>query len=176
MQNKEFNVTWERLTFFETLKFLVETSNIAAYLHSSFKSVLEKYEIAEDRIVNLDFDKVKVREIIGVNFEDVENKEDVFYVRIKFCKFDREEFNGQDREERIRKVLNYKGYSNNDIRRISYRKYWSNSEDLVWVAEVRDETYNGFDPDESYSARGYESSLMSQIEEILGFQVIISFV
>lgn len=176
MQNKEFNVTWERLTFFETLKFYVETNNIIKYLNSSLKKVLEEYEIDEDRIVNLDCDKARVREIIGVNFDDVENKQNVFFIRIKFCKFDREELKGMETKERIRTVLNYKGYLDSNIRKISYRKYWSNSEELVWVAEVRDEKYNGFDPDESYSARGYESCIMNQIEEILGFQVIISFV
>ena len=133
MQNKEFNVTWERLTFFETLKFYVETENILEYLKSSFKTLLEEYEIDAERIVNLDFDKAKIREIIGVNFDEVNNKENVFFVRIKYCKFNRDELKGLNEEERIRKVLNYKGYSDNDIRKISYRKYWSNSNEQVWV-------------------------------------------
>lgn len=176
MPNKEFNVIWERLTFFDTLKFYVETSNVIKYLNSSLEKVLEEYEIDEDRIVNIDIDKVKIRELIGVNFDDVQNKENVFFVRIKFCKFDRAELNDLNEEDRIRTVLKYKGYSDSDIRKISYRKYWSNSEELVWVAEVSDKTYDSFYPDESYSARGYESSIMNQIEEILGFVVIISFV
>jgi hypothetical protein len=176
MQNKEFNVTWERLTFFETLSFFVETKNIVEYLKTSFEIVLQEYEIDEDRIVNLDFDKVKIRTIIGVNFEDVENQENVFLVKVKFCKFDREKLNDQNQENRIRTVLNYKGYSDSDIRGILYRKYWSNSDELVWVAEVRDEIYNNFTLDESYSAREYESDIMSQIEDILGFQVVLSFI
>lgn len=176
MQNKEFNVTWEKLTFFDTLKFFVETTNVFGYLNTSLEQVLEEYGIEPDKIVNLDIDKFNIRKIVGINFDCVENKENVFFVRIKFCKFNKAELEGMETQEKIRTVLKYQGYADSDIRKISYMKYWSNSEELVWVADVRDETYNSFYPDEDYSARGYESSLMSQIEEVLGFVVVINFV
>lgn len=176
MQNKEFNVTLERLTFFDILKFFVETNNVVEYLRTSLKIVLKEYEIDENSIVNLDIDKVNIRERIGINFEDVESKENVFLVRVKFCKINREELKDLNQEEKIRRILNYNGYSDNDIKKISYRQYWSNCKELVWVAEVRDETYNDFTPDESYSARNYESSIINEINEVLGFKVIISFV
>ena len=79
-----------------------------------------------------------------------------------------------DKLEQIRFALKLLGYTDANIRSIKYRKYWYNSNELVWVADIYDPNYD-FDPDESYSARGYESRVMYAIEEALGFPVIVDF-
>lgn len=165
MQNNEFKVTREERTFFDTLKFFITTDNIIEYMRSSLKTVLEMYDICEERVTDISFK----------NVSEV-NEKTKFSVTIKFCKVDRAELNSMEIEERIRTVLKQMGYNENDIRKISYKKYWSNSDKMVWVAKVYDEEYNSYDLDESYSARGYESGIMNTIEEILGFLVIIDFI
>lgn len=164
MQNDEFKVTREERIFFDTLKFSIFTDNIIEYMRSSLKEFLEMYDICEDRVTDISFKNIsKV------------NEETKFLVEIKFCKVDRAELNSMEIEERIRTVLKQMGYSDNNIRNITYRKYWSNSDEKVWVARVYDKQYNDYDPDELYAAREHESGIVNAIKEILGFLVIIDF-
>lgn len=174
MQNEEFNVLYEKRKIFDFLKFYVAPSEgIIKYLSSSLKDMLKEYQVAEENVVNFNIQKINPDEILGLNFNADENFNDVFRIEIKFCKISRAELNAMKKEDRIRAVLNHIGYSDRDILYISYKKYWSNSDEKVWVARVIDNHYNDLDDDEVYAKGEYSSGIIGIIHEILNILVIV---
>ena len=163
MNNNEFNIQRKDRTFFTTISFTLQNGNLINCFSSEIKDVIKEYSISEEKIVDIHLSKVEQK-----------NNECCVSVSIKYCKFDPYELKAMDKLEQIRFALKLLGYTDANIRSIKYRKYWSNSNELVWVADIYDPNYD-FDPDESYSARGYESRVMNAIEEALGFLVIVDF-
>ena len=97
-------------------------------------------------------------------------------VEIDYYKFNPEELKAKPVEEQIHTVLIQMGYSEGDIRRIEYRKFWSNSDEKVWVAEVYDESYNeALNEPDSYVIREVYGSLMKTAGKALGFTLYFDF-
>ena len=107
-----------------------------------------------------------------MHFKKLDQKEkEILWISITYCKLKIHELCSMKKASSIRIVLNYMGYSNDDIKRIEY----STSQN-AWVAKVYDADYD-FDQDEVVlSAREYEESTQNMIEEVLGFRVILEFV
>ena len=162
MQNNLLKVTRERGKLFNTLTFLVQTDNIVTYMCSSLRDVLVKFGIPEVRIKDICFKKI-------------ENNKDIFSITIKYLKTSMVKFKSNDKVGLIRTALKCMGYSDADIKSIYYRKYWSNSEKKIWVVTLYDSDYD-FSPDASYSESSYSLSIIKELEEFLGFEVIIHFI
>lgn len=97
-------------------------------------------------------------------------------IEIDYCKFSPEALKAKPVDEQIRTVLIQMGYSESDIHRISYRKFWSNSNEKVWVADVYDKDYDeALDEPDSYGTREISNSLMRTAEKVLGFKLYFSF-
>ena len=97
-------------------------------------------------------------------------------VEIDYYKFNPEELKAKPVEEQIHTVLIQMGYSESSIRRIVYRKFWSNSDSKVWVAEVYDENYNeALNESDSYGTREISGSLMKTAEKALDFTLYFDF-
>lgn len=163
MNNNEFNIQQKERTFFSTISFNVPSGSSINYLCSVIQEVIKEYSIAEDRIIDIHF------------FKTEQKGKELKSVSIKYCKFNSYELKTMDKEEQIRFVLKMMGYSDRNIKSVTYRKYWSNSDELVWVAVISDPNYN-FDQDESFSARNYEMSVRNKIKKVLGFLVIVDFI
>ena len=163
MNNNEFNIQRKEDTFFTTLMFCIPDQSLTTCLSSVLEDVIKKYSLPEQSIIDIHFFKT-------------EQKEQKFIsVVIKYCKFNPYELKALDALKQIRFVLKFMGYADKDIKSIKYKKYWSNSNDLVWVAVVSDPNYN-FDPDEAYSERSYKMGICNAIKEVLGFLVLVDFV
>ncbi len=164
MKIKDFEISREETDLYVTLSFFVPTyiyqSNTISNMCFFIKKILEEYNIFENNIDNIVFERVK------------SNKLGQIVVKIKYYKMDILELNSINEIERIRKVLNYMGYTNENIKKITKEKSKSNNE--YWLAIVYDSNYD-FDPDESFSARDYEIHKNKQISDILGFTVNIRF-
>ncbi len=97
-------------------------------------------------------------------------------VEIDYYKFNPEELKAKPVEEQIHTVLIQMGYSERSIRRIEYRKFWSNWDTKVWGAEVYDENYNeALNEPDSYGTREVSGSLMTIAEKALGFTLYFDF-
>ena len=164
MQHTELNVTRKDNKLFTTLNFTVNAYSIADYLQTSFQEFLSRFEISRENITYIHFEKLK------------QNGKDTISVTIKYCNINLNELALMDDETKIKTVLKHMGYTDSDIKSILYQKYSSNSNELFWIASIRDKYYNDFQPDESYSAHNYYTSIHNAIHEVLGFVVKINFV
>lgn len=162
MNENEYCIQQENGAFFTTISFTLQNGNLINCLSSEIHDIIKKYSISEERIIDIHLSKV-------------EKNDEVVSVSIKYCKFDPYKLKAMEKSEQIRFALNLMGYTDANIKSISLKKYWSNSNELVWVAVISDSNYS-FDPDESYSARGYVQSVMNGIKEALGFLVIVDFI
>ena len=162
MKNNEFDIQRKEGTFYTTLSFFIPDEIFTKCVSSVLEDVIKKYSLPEENIVDVQFSKT------------VQKEQKLISVVIKYCNFNLYELENLDNEEQIRFVLKFMGYADKDIKSISYRKYWSNSNELVWVATVSDSNHN-FDLDESFCQRDYEVSIRSAIESVLNFRVIIDF-
>jgi len=103
-------------------------------------------------------------------------KKQMVSVEIDYYKFNPEELKAKPVEEQIHTVLIQMGYSESAIRRIEYRKFWSNSDAKVWVAEVYDGNYNeSLNEPDSYGTREVSGSLMKTAEKALDFTLYFDF-
>ena len=103
-------------------------------------------------------------------------KKQMVSVEIDYYKFNPEELKAKPVEEQIHTVLIQMGYSESAIRRIEYRKFWSNSDAKVWVAEVYDENYNeALNEPDSYGTREVSGSLMETAKKALDFTLYFDF-
>jgi len=103
-------------------------------------------------------------------------KKQMVSVEIDYYKFNPEELKAKPVEEQIHTVLIQMGYSESAIRRIEYRKFWSNSDAKVWVAEVYDGNYNeSLNEPDSYGTREVSGSLMETAEKALDFTLYFDF-
>ena len=162
MKNNEFDIQRKENTFYTTLSFFIPDENLTTCVSSLLEDVIKKYSLPEENIVDVQFSKT------------IQKEQKLISVVIKYCNFNLYELENLDNEEQIRFVLKFMGYADKDIKSISYRKYWSNSNELVWVATVSDSNHN-FDLDESFCQRDYEGSIQSAINSVLNFRVIIDF-
>ena len=149
--------------FYTTLSFSICEESITTCFSSVLEEIMEQYSVPEENIVDAQFTRT------------YEKGQKRISVKIKYCNFDIQEFETLDDAKQIRFVLKLIGYADKDIKSISYKKYWSNSNDLVWVATVSDSNHN-FYPDESFSERDYELRIQAAIRGVLNFQVIVDFV
>ncbi len=163
MNNNEFNIQRKEDTFFTTLSFFIPDESLTTCVSSILEDVIKKYSIPEQSIMDIHF------------FKTEQEGQKLISVVIKYCKFNPYELKTLDEAEQIRFALKFMGYADKNIKSISYRKYWSNSNELVWVVVVSDPNYD-FDPDESLSARGYEMKIYNDIKKVLGFSVHVDFV
>ena len=162
MNNIESNIQRKESTFFTTLSLFIPDENLVTCVSSVLQEVIKKYSIPEQNIVDIQASRINQKE------------QKLMSVEIKYCNFDPQELEALDKAEKIRFALKIMGYKDNDIKSISYRKYWDNSDEVVWVARVYDPNYD-FDPDESYCERNFISMKQSAIEGALGFAVILEF-
>jgi hypothetical protein len=103
-------------------------------------------------------------------------KKHMVSVEIDYYKFNPEELKAKPVEEQIHTVLIQMGYSESAIRRIEYRKFWSNSDAKVWVADVYDENYNeALNEPDSYGTREVSGLLMKTAEKVLDFTLYFDF-
>lgn len=103
-------------------------------------------------------------------------KKQMISVEIDYYKFNPEELKAKPVEEQIHTVLIQMGYSESAIRRIEYRKFWSNSNAKVWVADVYDENYiEALNEPDSYATREISGSLMETAEKALDFKLYFDF-
>ena len=103
-------------------------------------------------------------------------KKQMVSVEIDYYKFNPEELKAKPVEEQIHTVLIQMGYSERSIRRIEYRKFWSNCDTKVWVAELYDRNYNeALNEPDSYGTREVSGSLMTTAEKALGFTLYFDF-
>jgi len=163
MNNNEFNIQRKEDTFFTTLSFFIPDEILTTCVSSILEDVIKKYSLPEQSIIDIHF------------FKTEQKGQKLISVVIKYCKFNPYELKALDEAEQIRFALKFMGYADKDIKSISYKKYWSNSNELVWVAVVSDSNYD-FDPDESLSARDYEMKIYNDIKKVLGFSVHVDFV
>lgn len=161
--NNELNIQRKEGIFFTTLSFRIPDENLVSCASSVLQEVIKKYSLPEQRIVDIRFSKIN---------EEVQK---FISVVIEYCNFDPHELENLDKAEQIRFVLKFMGYTDDKIKDISYRKYWSNSNELIWVARVSDPNYD-FDPDESYSERDYSNAVHFSIKSVLNFRVIVDFI
>lgn len=164
MAYQEFDVTLKEETFFNTITFLVDTTDCIAYAHTSLERLLERYSILQNNIKSINIEKVE------------KNNRQLLLVTIKYSTIDTFELQSMNDEEKIRAVLNHMGFAEHDIKNITYkRKSKFNLSEFIWCVRLYDENYD-FAPDESFSARDYEIHMHKKLREILGFDVEINFI
>ncbi len=163
MNNNEFNIQRKEDTFFATLSFFIPDASLTTCVFSIIEDVIKKYSIPEQSIMDIHF------------FKTEQEGQKLISVVIKYCKFNPDELKALGEAEQIRFVLKFMGYADKDIKSISYKKYWSNSNELIWVAVVSDLNYPS-DPDETFSAKDYEMKIFNDIKKVLGFSVHVNFV
>lgn len=164
MVYREFDITLKEETFFNTLSFFVDTTDFIEYTQTSVKSLLEHYSILQGNVRSITIEKVE------------KNNEQLLFVAIKYSTIDTFELETLKDEDKIRAVLNHMGYTDGDIKNITYkRKSKFNLSEFIWCVRLYDENYD-FAPDESFSARDYEIHMHKKLREILGFDVEINFI
>ena len=163
MENNIFNIHQEKNAFYTTLSFVVFDKDFTTCMSSVFGDMMKQYSISEDNIVDAKFSRIDQKSKKGISVE------------IKYYNFDIHELEKLDEAEKIRFALNFMGYPDENIKDISYKKYWSNSNELEWVAKVSDPNHK-FDIDESYCERDYELNVHNAIYSVLHFNVYIDFV
>lgn len=165
MKFNDFEISREETNLYVILEFCIPIhgyeSNINATMWLFVQNILDEYNISQNNIDNIIFERLK------------SDKKGQVLVKIKYYKMDILELNSMNKRERIRKVLNYMGYANEDIKDITKEKERYNDE--CWIATVHDLDYD-FNPDESFSARDYEISKNKEISDVLGFTVNIEFI
>lgn len=164
MSKENLKVTRKSGVFYDTLTIenKVKVKDVSDYLYSTIKEITEDCDIPEKNIQQVHFDVVR------------KNSEEKIVLMVRYAKIDLEEFRKLDNSSQLRKALNYTGYNNERIKSIEYRKYWSNSNEKIWVATVYN-TNNRFDPDEMYAEGEYYASISNTIAEILDFKFVIDF-
>lgn len=164
MAYNEFDVTLKEEAFFNTITFFVDTTDFIAYARTSIERLLERYSILQNNVKSINIEKVE------------KNNRQILLVTIKYSTIDTFELQPMKDEEKIRTVLNHMGFTDNDIKSITYkRKSKFNLSEFIWCIRLYDENYD-FSPDESFSARDYEIHMHKKLSEILGFDVEINFI
>lgn len=164
MAYQEFDVTLKEEIFFNTLSFYVDTTDFIAYVHTSLEKLLERYSILQGNVKGIDIEKI-----------DKDNQQ-LLFISIKYSTIDTFELETLKDEDKIRAVLNHMGFTDGDIKNITYkRKSKFNLSEFIWCVRLYDENYD-FAPDESFSARDYEIHMHKKLREILGFDVEINFI
>ena len=163
MKSREIDIQRKAGLFYTTLSFTIPDENLATCTSSVLEYIVKKYSVPEQNIVDVQFSKITVEGKILLS------------VVIKYCNYNSYELEALDEKEQIRFILKFMGYTDKAINDISYKKYWADSNDLVWVIKLSDPNYD-FDPDESLCERDYTNSIRSAIENALGFDVIVEFI
>lgn len=163
MDQSEFNIQREEGSLFSTLIFSIPNKQLNTSIPALLEYVINTYSIIETSIVDIHISRTR------------KNAQNLFSLVIKYCNFNLSELQSLKEADKIRFVLNLMGYSDSNIKSISYKKYWANSDKLVWVATVYDSNYD-FDADESYCARDYEVRIRSDIKNAIGLSVIVDFI
>lgn len=164
MAYNEFNVSLKEDDFFNTLTFYIHTTDFIAYASTSLQSLFERYSISQNDIKSINIEKVE------------RNGEQLLFATIKYSTLDTLELQSLKDEEKIIAVLKHLGFTEQDIKNISYkRKSQFNLSEFICCVRLYDENYD-FAPDESFSARDYEISMHKKLREILGFDLEINFI
>lgn len=163
MNNNEFNIQRKEDTFFTTLSFSIHDEIFNTSVSSVLENVIKKYSLPEQSIIDIHL------------FKTEQEGQKLISVVIKYCKFNPYELKALNEIEQIKFILKFMGYTDKDIIGISYEKIYSNSDELVWVAELSNPNYK-FDPDEYLSARDFEMQICSDIKNALGFLVHVKFI
>ena len=137
-------------------------NSVSATVNNLVKRIVDEKHLDEYLIRELSTHYIREKQMVSVE--------------IDYYKFNPEELKAKPVEEQIHTVLIQMGYSESAIHRIEYRKFWSNWDDKVWVAEVYDENYNeALNEPDSYSASEVSGSLMGTAEKALGFTLYFDF-
>ena len=162
MEHLEYDITLDEGTFFNTLSFSVQNTNILSYLHSSLVKLLNKHSISE-------------RSIKDIRCARISNKSNEYFrITIKYCNIPMINLQGLNEERKIRIALKHMGFSDHDIRNIAYRQN-SKPKKFGWHVTLHDSNHD-FDPDESFSERDYEIRMCKKLREVLGFEIDINYV
>lgn len=136
--------------------------SVSAIANNLVKRIVDEKHLDEYLIRELSTHYIRIKQIVSV--------------KIDYYKFNPEELKAKPVEEQIHTVLIQMGYSESAIRRIEYRKFWSNSDAKVWVAEVYDENYNeALNEPDSYGTREISGSLMKTAAKALDFTLYFDF-
>ena len=163
MHRKEIKQREDTFFINYTLVGKVDKKNsVSATVNNLLKRIVDEKHLDEYLIRELSTHYIRNKQMVSVE--------------IDYYKFNPEELKAKPVEERIHTVLIQMGYSEGDIRRIEYRKFWSNSDEKVWVAEVYDESYNeALNEPDSYVIREVYGSLMKTAGKALGFTLYFDF-
>ena len=142
------------------------------FINYTLVGQVEKKDSVSAIVDEKHLDEYLIRELITHYIR----KKQMVSVEIDYYKFNPEELKAKPVEEQIHTVLIQMGYSESAIRRIEYRKFWSNLDAKVWVAEVYDENYNeALNEPDSYGTREVSGSLMETAEKVLDFTLYFDF-
>lgn len=116
--------------------------------------------------------------ISSISYKNIFNKDgklEKTIVHIKYFRIDLCELRAKPKTEQIRFVLNEMVYEDSAIKEIQYRKFYANSDELIWVVSIIDKDFD-YGPDESYSEREHRNLISGRMYEVLEFkfQLIIS--
>ena len=163
MHRKEIKQREDTFFINYTLVGKVDKKNsVSATVNNLLKRIVDEKHLDEYLIRELSTHYIREKQMVSVE--------------IDYYKFNPEELKAKPVEEQIHTVLIQMGYSEGDIRRIEYRKFWSNSDEKVWVAEVYDESYNeALNEPDSYVIREVYGSLMKTAGKALGFTLYFDF-
>ena len=163
MHRKEIKQREDTFFINYTLVGKVDKKNsVSATVNNLLKRIVDEKHLDEYLIRELSTHYIRNKQMVSVE--------------IDYYKFNPEELKAKPVEEQIHTVLIQMGYSEGDIRRIEYRKFWSNSDEKVWVAEVYDESYNeALNEPDSYGIREVYGSLMKTAGKALGFTLYFDF-
>jgi phosphorylcholine metabolism protein LicD len=144
------------------LEKLKKKDSVSATVNNLVKRIVDEKHLDEYLIRELSTHYIRKKQMVSVE--------------IDYYKFNPEELKAKPVEEQIHTVLIQMGYSESAIRRIEYRKFWSNSDAKVWVADVYDENYNeALNEPDSYGTREVSGSLMETAEKVLDFRLYFDF-
>ena len=110
--------------------------------------------------------------ISKMTYENIFNKDGKLaktIVHIEYFTIDLCELRAKLKTEQIRFVLNEMGYEDSAIKEIQYRKFYANSDELIWVVSIIDKDFN-YGPDESYAEREHRNLISGRMYEVLGFR------
>ena len=163
MHRKE--IKQEETTFFINYTLVgkvEEKDSVSATVNNLVKRIVDEKQLDEYLIRELSTHYTREEQMVSV--------------KIDYYKFNPEELKAKPIEEQIHTVLIQMGYSESCIRSIEYRKFWSNSDEKVWVADMYDENYNeALNEPDSYGTREVSGSLMETAEKALGFTLYFDF-
>lgn len=105
-------------------------------------------------------------DISNVNSLYIHRDKNKIIIEIEYCKINIADIAIiEDKEQQIRKVLDFYGYHEKHITEVFYDKA-----DKMWRASV----YSGYDSSQSFLAKSDENLLNIEMKKILGFDVEVS--